>query len=556
MNQSTMKIALAQLNYTIGAFDENVEKIIRTIRKARQENAALVVFSELAVCGYPPLDLLEHRYFIEKCDNSLQQIAAECHGIAALVGGPSVNGNALGKNLFNSAYFMVQGAIRQIINKTLLPTYDIFDEYRYFEQNSEFSLIRYKGYNMAVTICEDLWYHQPILTGFGKDRLYSVCPMEKLSALCPDLVINLAASPFSYRQGKIKTDILTGNARHYKVPIYYVNQVGAHAELIFDGGSMAINPQGEICRMKLFEEDFTVMETGENRNLQAFIVGGPEDDEVELIHDALVLGIRDYFEKTGLKSAVLGLSGGIDSAVTLVLATRALGAANMRVLLLPSQYSSSHSVTDAARLARNMGVHYEIIDIREIFFEYLQSLGTVFKDRPADLTEENIQARIRGNLLMAVSNKFGNILLNTSNKSEAAVGYGTLYGDMSGGLSVLGDVYKTDVYRLAAFINRNEEIIPANTITKPPSAELRPDQKDSDSLPEYDILDKILFNYIELKKSASEMIQEGLDRHVVEKTVRMVNQNEYKRYQTPPILRISSKAFGSGRRMPLVARYE
>jgi NAD+ synthase (glutamine-hydrolysing) len=551
-----MKIALAQLNFIIGAFDENVEKIIRSIRKARQEKASLIIFSELAVCGYPPLDLLEHRYFIEKCDNSLQKIASECQGIAAIVGGPSVNGNPLGKNLFNSAYFMFQGAIRQIINKTLLPTYDIFDEYRYFEQNSEFRLIRYKGLNMAVTICEDLWYRQPILTDFGKDRLYSVCPMEKLSALCPDLVINIAASPFTCSQGKIKRDILTSNARQYKVPVYYVNQVGAHSELIFDGGSMVINPQGEIYRMKLFEEDFLIMETAECEDSQAFTAGSPEDDEVGLIHDALVLGIRDYFGKTGLKSAVLGLSGGIDSAVTLVLATRALGAANIRVLLMPSQYSSEHSVADAARLARNLGVHYEIIDIREIFFEYIQSLDTVFKDRPADLTEENIQARIRGNLLMAVANKFGNILLNTSNKSEAAVGYGTLYGDMSGGLSVLGDVYKTDVYRLAAFINRKDEIIPANTICKPPSAELRPNQKDSDSLPEYDTMDKILFNYIELKKSVSEMIQEGLDRQIVERTVRMVNQNEYKRYQTPPILRISSKAFGSGRRMPLVAKYE
>jgi NAD+ synthase (glutamine-hydrolysing) len=550
-----MKIALAQLNYTIGAFDENVNKIIGAIRRSRKEQAGLVVFSELAVCGYPPLDLLEHRSFIEKCDDSVLRIAAECHDIAAIVGGPSVNCNPSGKNLYNSAYLLADGAILKVFNKTLLPTYDIFDEYRYFEQNADFSLIQYKGYNIAVTICEDLWFRQPILTGFGKDRLYSVCPMDKLSALCPDFVVNLSASPFSYNQGKIKSEILIDNARQYKVPIYYVNQIGAHAELIFDGGSMAVDARGEIKRMKLFEEDFQIVDTEATVEGEGFSVYVAEDNEVELIHQALVLGIRDYFGKMGLKSGVLGLSGGIDSAVTLALASEALGASSMRVLLMPSQYSSDHSVTDALKLAEKLGVRYDVVDIRSIFSAFTESLSDLFKGRQPDLSEENIQARIRGNLLMAVSNKFGNILLNTSNKSEAAVGYGTLYGDMSGGLSVLGDVYKTDVYRLAAYINRNEEIIPLNTIVKPPSAELRPDQKDSDSLPEYDILDKILFNYIELKKSVTEIIQLGINEQVVVKTIKMVNQNEYKRYQTPPILRVSSKAFGSGRVMPLVAKY-
>ena len=551
-----MKIALAQLNYIIGAFDENVDKIVGAIRKARQEEAGLVVFSELAVCGYPPLDLLEHRSFIEKCDESIGKIAAECHDIAAIVGGPSVNCNPSGKNLFNSAYFLADGSIQKVFNKTLLPTYDIFDEYRYFEQNSDFSLIQYQGYKIAVTICEDLWFRQPILTGFGKNRLYSVCPMDKLSSFGPDFVINLSASPFSYNQGKIKSEILIDNARQYKVPIYYVNQIGAHTELIFDGGSMAVDARGEIKRMKLFEEDFQVVDTEDTSRGEGFSVYIDEDNDVELIHHALVLGIRDYFGKMGLKSGVLGLSGGIDSAVTLALASEALGASFMRVLLMPSQYSSDHSIADAVKLAEKLGVRYDIVDIRSIYTAFTESLSGLFKGRQPDLSEENIQARIRGNLLMAVSNKFGNILLNTSNKSEAAVGYGTLYGDMSGGLSVLGDVYKTDVYRLAAYINRKEEIIPLNTIIKPPSAELRPDQKDSDSLPEYDILDKILFNYIELKKSATEIIQLGIDKQVVVKTIKMVNQNEYKRYQTPPILRISSKAFGSGRVMPLVARYE
>jgi|WetSurSiteA1Bulk_404760.scaffolds.fasta_scaffold00934_3 NAD+ synthase (glutamine-hydrolysing) len=550
-----MKIAIAQLNFTIGAFEENLEKIIRAIRRARQEKAALVVFSELAVCGYPPHDLLEYRYFIEQCEGSLQRIAAECHGIAAIVGGPAVNPNHRGKNLYNSAYFMANGEVQRVIHKTLLPTYDIFDEYRYFEQNTEFGLINYKGFNIAVTICEDLWYRQPLLTGYGKDRLYSVCPMDQLTGLCPDFVVNIAASPFSYLQGEIKAGILTENAARYKVPVYYVNQVGAHTELVFDGGSMVVNPDGIISRMKLFEEDFGIYDTDAVLAAKAGSVVLPRSSEISLIHDALVLGIRDYFGKSGLKSAIVGLSGGIDSAVTLVLAARSLGATRLRALLMPSQYSSDHSVNDAIALARNLGVRYDIIDIRDTYWQYGQALGKVFKDLPEDISEENIQARIRGNLLMAMSNKFGNIVLNTSNKSEAAVGYGTLYGDMCGGISVLGDVYKTEVYRLADFVNRDREIIPQNTIAKPPSAELRPNQKDSDSLPEYTILDKVLFNYIELKKSTEEIVRLGIDRNLVEKIIHMVNLSEYKRYQLPPVLRISTKAFGPGRKMPLVARY-
>lgn len=551
-----MKIAISQLNFTIGAFGDNYRKIVGDIRRARQIKADLVVFSELAICGYPPHDLLEYKYFVEKSEACLRQIACECQDIAAIVGGPALNPNPLGKNLFNSAYFMAGGAVQDIIHKTLLPTYDIFDEYRYFEQNTEFRLVTCKGSNIAVTICEDLWYRQPILTGYGKDRLYSTCPMDHLISLNPDFVINLAASPFSYLQGGIKSGILTENAARYKVPIFYVNQVGAHTELIFDGGSMVVNPTGIVSRMKLFEEDFCLFDTEEIMKAKAGSVSLSEAGEIALIHDALILGIRDYFEKSGLKTAILGLSGGIDSAVSLVLAARALGPDKVRVLLMPSQYSSEHSVTDAVTLARNLGIGYDILDIRGIFGQYLQTMDALFRGRAEDVTEENIQARIRGNLLMAVSNKFGNMVLNTSNKSEAAVGYGTLYGDMIGGLSVLGDVYKSDVYRLAAYINRDHEIIPQHTILKPPSAELRPGQKDTDSLPEYNVLDQVLFQYIELKKSAEEIIQLGLDPDMVEKTIRSVNLNEYKRFQTPPVLRISTKAFGPGRKMPLVAAYE
>ncbi|MFO7371142.1 MAG: NAD+ synthase [Bacteroidales bacterium] len=550
-----MKVAIAQLNYTIGAFEENVDKIIRAIRRARQEKVTLVIFSELSVCGYPPHDLLESRDFIRKCEDCIGLIAAECHGLAAIVGGPSINPNVKGKNLYNSAFFMYNGAVQRVIHKTLLPTYDIFDEYRYFEQNTGFELVSYKGFNIAITICEDLWFKQPVLTGYGRDRLYSVSPMEEISRLCPDFVVNIAASPFSHLQGEVKAEILTDNASLYKVPIYYANQVGAQTDLIFDGGSMVVTPAGIVSRMKLFEEDFAVYDTDGIMAAPASSSLIPSHDDISQIHDALILGIRDYFFKTGLKSAILGLSGGIDSAVTLVLAVRALGATNLRVLLMPSQYSSDHSIADAVVLARNLGVRYDTIDIRNIFDEYNLSLGDLFKGCPADVTEENIQARVRGNLLMAVSNKFGNMLLNTSNKSESAVGYGTLYGDMSGGLSVLGDIYKTDVYRLARYINREQEIIPENSITKPPSAELRPGQQDSDSLPEYDLLDRILFNYIEMKKSDEEIIGEGFPAEMVRKTIRMVNRNEFKRYQSPPVLRISTKAFGPGRKMPLVAKY-
>lgn len=548
-----MKIALAQLNYHIGNFTENRDKIIENIDKARKLGAELVVFSELAVCGYYPNDLLERREFIDRCIETIQEIAIHCKGIAALVGGPSINPSQKGKMLFNSAWFLNEGKIESVHSKTLLPTYDIFDEYRHFEQNDEFKLIVYKGEKIAVTVCEDLWYNQPVLSAFGREYLYSLCPMDEYSRQNPDLVINLSASPFSYNQKKLREEILINNAKKYSVPIIYVNQVGAQTELVFDGGSLFIDRNGKILtEMAYFKPDFAIIDTkkgNQEPTLQA------ETDTIEKIYNALVLGIKDYFSKNGFKKATLGLSGGIDSAVTLALAEKALGAENIRVLLMPSKYSSGHSVEDAVALAKNLGIEYDIIKINEIVDAFDQSLSPVFKNLPHDIAEENIQARVRGSLLMAISNKFGHILLNTSNKSEAAVGYGTLYGDMNGGLSVLGDVYKTDVFNLARFINHDHEIIPLNTILKPPSAELRPDQKDSDSLPEYEILDRVLFEYIEMAKSPAEIIADGFDENTVKRTVLMVNRNEYKRFQAPPILRVSSKAFGFGRKMPLVAKY-
>jgi len=546
-----MKIAIAQLNYHIGNFAENTSKIIEYIGQSKAEGAELVVFTELSVTGYYPHDLLERKEFIEQSEHALNLIATHCNGIAAIVGGPRINPEPRGKKLFNSAFFMYNGAVQHVVNKSLLPTYDIFDEYRHFEPNKTFSVFDFAGKKIAITICEDLWDEQETQNEFGREKLYQLSPLKELSALNPDLVINISASPFSYNQENSRKNILIKNAIKYQLPIVYANQVGAHTELIFDGGSVYVNEKGEIQEeLKYFEEDFRIIDTEvSTQNLQ------PKTDYIEKIYHALVLGIRDYFTKMGFKKATLGLSGGIDSALVLVLAAQALGKENVRVLLMPSRYSSDHSIDDALQLARNLDIQYEIIPIQPMVDSFEQSLSGIFSKLKSDITEENIQARTRGILLMAISNKFGNILLNTTNKSECAVGYGTLYGDMNGGLSVLGDVYKTDIFKMANWINRDREIIPFNTILKPPSAELRPDQKDSDSLPDYDILDQILFDYIELNLSPDEIIAKGFDESTVLRTVKMVNTNEYKRFQAPPILRISSKAFGFGRRMPLVAKY-
>ncbi len=546
-----MKIALAQLNYHIANFEDNSQKIIESINKAKKQGAELVVFSELSVTGYYPHDLLERKEFIAKAENTIQEIAKACNGIAALVGAPSINTGSRGKKLYNSAFFLNNGKVEAIRNKSLLPTYDIFDEYRHFEPNQDFNVIEFKGKKLAVTICEDLWDEQPTQNEFGKDKLYQTSPLKELSKQDPDLVINLSASPFSYNQENWRKNILVQNAKKYNLPILYVNQIGAQTELIFDGGSCYINKDGEIpVELKYFEEDFKVIDTDNIQECKQ-----EQKDYIAKIHQALILGIRDYFSKMHFTDVVLGLSGGIDSALVCALAVEALGNKHVRGILMPSRYSSDHSVADAVQLAENLNIRYDIISIQNMVNEFENELSPIFEGLPPGVAEENVQARSRGILVMAVSNKFGNILLNTTNKSECAVGYGTLYGDMNGGLSVLGDVYKTDVFKLSRYINRNKEIIPENSIIKPPSAELRPDQKDTDSLPDYDILDGILFRYIELNESPQEIINQGYDAETVHKTVRMVNQNEYKRFQTPPILRVSSKAFGFGRKMPLVAKY-
>ena len=547
-----MKVAFAQLNYTIGDFDGNSKKIVQQIEKAKLEGAELVIFSELSVTGYYPHDLLEKKEFIQKAENAVAEIAKSCLGIAAIIGAPSINQNERGKKLFNSAFFLTEGNIQSIHNKTLLPTYDIFDEYRHFEPNRHFEVVEYKGEKIAITICEDLWDEQPTANEFGKDKLYEVSPMEELAKLNPDFVVNISASPFSYNQEGWRKNVLITKAKNYKLPILYLNQVGAQTELVFDGGSVYIDENGEIVKeLKYFEEDFWIVDTKYLGKKQV----QKKVDYIEKIHDALVIGIRDYFQKMGFTQATLGLSGGIDSAVTVVLAVKALGAENVRVLLMPSKYSSDHSIEDARVLAENLGIRYDIIKIQSAVDKFENELAPLFEGKNPDVTEENIQARARGIYVMAISNKFGHILLNTTNKSECAVGYGTLYGDMNGGLAVLGDVYKMDVYKLSRFMNKEGEVIPENSIVKPPSAELRPDQKDTDSLPDYEDLDKMLFNYIELNKSPKEIAALGFDEEVVRRVIRMVNMNEYKRFQAAPILRVSSKAFGFGRKMPLVARY-
>ncbi|OJW13829.1 NAD+ synthase [Mucilaginibacter sp. 44-25] len=547
-----MKIALAQLNYHIGNFESNTGKIIHAINQARQNGADLVVFSELCVCGYPARDFLEFAEFISHCESAAYQIAAECTDIACIIGLPTPNHNPEGKDLNNSAYFIENGKVKAVVNKALLPNYDIFDEYRYFEPSTSFNCIDFKGKRIALTICEDLW-------NTIENPLYITRPMDELIKQNPDVMINIAASPFAYNHDEERIAILRDNARRYNLPLFYVNHVGAQTELIFDGGSLVFNREGEaVDELPYFTEHmayYTLDDNGDITFTHQPTLKLNRDSDIQQIHDGLVLGIQDYFHKSGFKQAILGLSGGIDSAVVCALAAEALGPENVMAVMLPSKFSTDHSLKDAEDLVHNLGCKSEMIPIAKITDAFEEALHPQFKNLPFNIAEENIQSRSRAILLMAMTNKFGYILLNTSNKSEVAVGYGTLYGDMCGGISVIGDVFKTQVFQLARYINRDREIIPENTIVKPPSAELRPDQKDTDSLPEYDILDAILAQYVEHRRSSAEIIKQGFDEETVRKVLRLVNMAEHKRYQTPPILRVSPKAFGMGRRMPIVGKY-
>jgi len=546
-----MNIALAQLNYIIGDIEGNTTKILAEVDAAKAANVDLVVFSELAICGYPPKDLLDYPSFIERCELALDTIRIASNEIGVLVGSPSLSGLAKGKKLYNSAFFFSDQKLLAKVNKTLLPTYDIFDEYRYFETNNVFECVDFKGERIAVTICEALW-------NLDNEKLYNVTPMDELIKQNPTVMINLSGSPYSYNHVEKRRTRMQLNAKTYSLPLFYVNQVGGNTDLLFDGGSMFINRLGDIVEeCEFYNEDFKVIQWDSSTlyedNHQEY-----NDYDIGLIHDALVMGVRDYFSKVGFKNAVLGSSGGIDSAVVHAIAAEALGAENVKAITMPSKYSSSGSVDDAQKLAQNLGSPFSIIPIKKAFDAFEETLADEFIGTEPNVTEENLQARSRGIILMAYSNKFGNMVLNTSNKSESAVGYSTLYGDMCGGLSVIGDLYKEQVYELARFINRYGEVIPYEIVNKEPSAELRPDQKDIDSLPPYPVLDKILFHYIEGKKGWQEIVDlnlEGADEILIRKIIRMVDRNEYKRFQAPPTLRISHKAFGFGRSMPIVARY-
>jgi len=560
-----MKIILAQQNYHIGNFELNTQKIIEAIEAAKKQQADLIVFSELSICGYPPRDFLEFTDFIDKCLDAVETIKQHADNIGVLVGAPSRNTVPEGKDLFNSAYFLFEKEIKQVVHKTLLPTYDVFDEYRYFEPADSWNCIDFKGQKIAVTICEDIW-------NLGNNPLYKICPMDELIKQQPDLMINLSASPFDYTHAEDRKAIIKANVAKYHIPMLYCNCVGSQTEIVFDGGSLVFDEHGNLVKEgKYFEEDFLIVDryqmsdvsisqNEKTNNLIPDIRHQTSDIydsqlNIDRIHAALLMGIKDYFKKMGFTKAILGSSGGIDSAVVLALACDALGAENVRAVLMPSQYSTAHSVSDAEQLSKNLNNPYDIVPIKPIFDSFMQELKPIYNDLPFNVAEENIQARTRGNLLMAIANKFGLILLNTTNKSECATGYGTLYGDMAGGIAVLGDVYKMQVYALANYINRNGEIIPQNIIDKAPSAELRPNQKDSDSLPDYSILDAILFQYIEKRQGPKEIIAQGFDKEIVDRALKLVNVNEYKRNQFCPIIRVSNKAFGVGRRVPIVAKY-
>ncbi len=558
-----MNIWLAQQNYHIGNIEANTEKIISAIETAKQAGADLVVFSELSVCGYAPRDFLEFTDFIDQCYAAINRIKEHADTVGVLVGAPDRNPVREGKDLFNAAFFLYEKEVKAVVHKTLLPNYDVFDEYRYFEPAYEWNIIEFKNRKLAVTVCEDIW-------NLGDNPLYRVCPMDKLAAFSPDIMINLSASPFDYTHSEDRRAAIRANVLKYKIPLVYCNAVGAQTEVVFDGDSLVFDRDANlVMALASFEEDIKgVTITSEGYStipVEAFAHNLPAQElnpatlqpalHIEAVYSALITGIRDYFKKMGFTRAILGSSGGIDSAVTLALACEALGAENVLAVLMPSPYSTGHSVTDAEQLSRNLGNPCHIVPIKDIYESFLTTLKPIFEDRPFSIAEENIQSRTRGNLLMAIANKFGYILLNTSNKSELATGYGTLYGDMAGGLGVLGDVYKLQVYELARYINREKELIPPNIINKAPSAELRPNQKDSDSLPDYAALDPLLYQYIEQRKGPGEIKAMGFDPATTNRVLKLVNTNEYKRNQFCPIIRVSPKAFGVGRRLPIVAKY-
>ena len=556
-----MKICLAQINPTVGDFEQNVKKICRFINTAKKKGADLIVFPEMCIVGYPPKDLLELSGFVDSNLKALEEVKKNVTGISAIVGFVDRNVGHRGKNLYNAAAYINNKEIISRHYKSLLPTYDVFDEDRYFEPAHSISLAKISGRKSGISICEDAWGANIIWHG----KIHHKDPVESMIRQGAEIIINISASPFTIGKQDERLKMLTSHAKKYNVPIVFVNQIGGNDDLVFDGNSLVINKKGVIVDKALsFEEDLLMVEfkgpdisaggskpSSVGKRTQA----GADEGEIESVYDALVLGTRDYVRKCGFKKAVIGLSGGIDSAVTAVIAARALGKGKVLGVTMPSGFSSKGSVKDSKALAKRLGIAFENIPIKSVYNAYTRTLSDMFTGLPFDVTEENLQARIRGKILMAISNKYGYLVLTTGNKSELAVGYCTLYGDMCGGLAVISDIPKTMVYDIAEYINRKKEIIPIDTIEKPPSAELRPDQKDQDSLPPYDILDGVLRAYVEESKDIDDIVGIGFNETLVKDIIKKVDTNEYKRKQAAPGLKVTSKAFGTGRRMPLAQRY-
>ena len=544
----SVKIALGQINPTVGDFSGNASKIIDFSRRAQAAGAGLILFPELSVCGYPPRDLVERPAFVVRNRESAERIAAETQGIAVICGLVTPAHSDTGKAAMNSAALLMEGKISFIQSKMLLPTYDVFDEMRNFAPAKAQDLFSFCGNRMALTICEDAWNDKR----FWRRQLYTVDPVEALVHAGGNFVLNISASPFWIGKRELRRDMLASIARQHKVPVVLVNQVGGNDSLVFDGSSVVLNREGEvIAQGKSFEEDLIYFDSQSLTGEMHDQIAGEEAS----VYSALVLGTRDYMQKCGFRKAIIGLSGGIDSALTAVVAADAVGPENVIGVGMPGPYSSQGSIDDARALASNLGIRFELLSINPAYEAYRQTLRDVFAGCKEDVTEENIQSRARGTMLMALSNKFGAIVLSTGNKSELGVGYCTLYGDMVGGLAVISDVPKTLVYRLSEYVNSRRAVIPQSTLEKPPSAELRPDQKDSDSLPPYEVLDAVLEDYVEDSHPAEQIATDrGFDIEVVRRVVRMVDRAEYKRQQAAPGLKISPKAFGYGRRLPIAAK--
>ena len=555
-----MQIRLEQLNPTVGDVDGNKELILDALRKAESEGIDLLILPEMVLTGYPVQDLLEKVSFRDYCYRANEEIINQTGDTALLFGSLTPNHSSTGRKMYNSALLARGGELLGTTHKTLLPTYDVFDDLRYFEPNSEFHCLELDGVKLGVTICEDIWFNENEV----QYHVYDVDPAKKMAEAGADCIINISASPFTHTKHENRRYLLGSHAKRLQLPVLYSNQIGAHTDIIFEGDSMALSADGkQVANTEPFEASYTDVEfDAESKKItpskKSALIAYPESKE-ERSFRAIKRGLVDYLEKTGAgKDVVIGLSGGIDSALVCALAVEALGAERVKAITMPSEFSSTGSVTDSERLSQNLGIELYTLPIKDIYEQFNQSLHPLFSDLPFGTAEENLQSRIRGTLLMAYSNKFGGFLLATGNKSEYAVGYATLYGDMNGAVAIIGDLYKTEVYTLARWMNEalyGKEVIPESIITKEPSAELRPDQKDSDSLPDYETLDSILYKYLEQQKSADEIISDIGNEAAVRKVIQLVDRNEFKRFQAAPILKLSSKSFGTGRRWPLVQRW-